>query len=234
MTTLDLNLALGPSFEIAIASTIPPIGLTIVNNSGPTINAVQETPLGVTIDPTPGFQITVQPTGNTDDDITLNLNPVTEIGIAIQQNVPPSYDITVSQPQNFQLVAGIASSNVGGGGSTTGTIDLSVTAQVFLDGYRAVQIDGLYVQPNEDSLSRYAGVTREPINTGNVGTVVKEGLITNNGWSWTNGLPIFVQANGVLTQTLPTHPWRRIGYAVSPTQINLDPFPFLELSSNNW
>lgn len=231
--TLDLNLALGPSFQLNLSSNIPPLGLTIVNNSGPTFNAVQSTPLALNVDPAPGLQLTVQQQG-ADPDITLNLNPTPAISLGIVQNVPPSYDITVTPVQNFQLVAGIASSNVGGGGPTTGTVDLAVTAGVFLDSYRAVTVLGFYVQPNEDSLSRYAGVTREPINTGNLGTVVKEGLITNNGWSWTNGAPIFVTNNGVLTQTLPSHPWRRIGYAVSPTQINLDSFPFLELSSELW
>lgn len=232
--TLDLNLALGPSFQLSLASSIPALGLTIVNNSGPTFNAVQASPLDLNIDPAVGLQLTVQQQVAGADEITLNLDPTPAISLGIVQNIPPSYDITVTPVQNFQLVAGIASSNIGGGGSTTGTIDLSVTAAYFLDSFRAITVEGQYVMPNEDSLSRYAGVTREPINTGNAGTVVKEGLITNNGWSWTNGSAIFVTSNGVLTQTLPSSPWRRIGYAVSPTQINLDPFPFLELASQLW
>lgn len=233
--TLDLNLALGPSFQLNIQSGIAPLGLSIINMSGPTFTANPPTALDVTIQPSNALALTIEQCGPNDPDITLNLNPTPAINLAVTQNVPEPLDINISPVQNFQLVAGIAASNVGGGGgSTTGTIDLSVTAGVFLDSYRAVQVDGFYCQPNEDSLSRYAGVTREPINTGNVGTVVKEGLITNNGWSWTNGAPIFIQANGVLTQTLPTHPWRRIGYAVSPTQINLDPFPFMELSTQQW
>jgi hypothetical protein len=232
--TLDLNVALGPQFALNIQSAIPPLGLSIVNLSGPTFTANPPTALDVTIQQPTGLALTIEQCGPNDPDITLNLNPAPAINLAVTQNTPDPMDINITPVQNFQLVAGIAGSVIGGGGPTTGTIDLSITAGVFLDSWRAVTVEGFYVQPNEDSLSRYAGVTREPINTGNLGTVVKEGLVTNNGWAWTPGCPIYVEANGVLTQTLPSPSWRRIGYAVSPTQINLDPFPFLELASSQW
>ncbi len=232
--TLDLNLALGPSFQLNIVSGVSALGLTIVNNSGPSFSAQPASALDVNISQVQGLQLTIEQQ-SADEDIQLSLNTQPAINLSIAQNIPPPYDLSITPVQNLTLVAGIAASNIGGGGgSSTGTVDLSVTAGVFLLGYRAVTIEGFYAQPNEDSLSRYAGVTREPINVGSTGTVVKEGLITNNGWAWTAGFPIYVNTNGVLTQVLPSYPNRRIGYAVTPTQLNLDPFPFLELASALW
>lgn len=138
----------------------------------------------------------------------------------------------------FTLEVGVKSSSLfansgGGGGSSSGTVDVSVTAAVGIAAYRAVTILGTYVQPNYASLSSYAGVSRSSMAPGVTADVVRSGLL-NGGGPWIPNQPVFVTNNGVLTQTLPSESWRRIGYAVSASQVNLDPFPFLELSSANW
>lgn len=52
------------------------------------------------------------------------------------------------------------------------------------------------------------------------------GEMTDNTWSWTPGAPIYVGANGVLTQVVPTSPGatfcRRIASAITATEILLD------------
>ncbi len=94
--------------------------------------------------------------------------------------------------------------------------------------YRAVGYDGLFTQPNADSLSRYAGVTRMATVIGDPIDVVRQGLMTEAGWNWTPNQPVFISANGVITQTVPVGtPIRRIGWAISATELNLDPYPII-------
>lgn len=54
------------------------------------------------------------------------------------------------------------------------------------------------------------------------------GRLADNDWSWTAGLPIYVGANGVLTQTKPTSPaavWTRIiAVAETPRIIMMQQF----------
>lgn len=145
----------------------------------------------------------------------------------------PSQQITVEPPTNFTLTVGDTAGGISAI-TSTGTLDVAITASEALGQFIAVTVDGFLCQPNEDSLSRYAGVTRSPIAVGQAGSVVKEGLITNNGWSFTAGQPVYVSTSGQLTQSLTSYPFRRIGYAVSPTQLNLDPFGFLELATAQW
>lgn len=106
------------------------------------------------------------------------------------------------------------------GGVTT------VTAAEALGGFRAVTVEGLHCEGTDAiELAKYAGVT---VTSGTLGSEVeirKNGLITLTGETLTPNQPIFVGANGVLTQVLPMNPFRRIGWAVTTEIVNLDPFP---------
>lgn len=55
-------------------------------------------------------------------------------------------------------------------------------------------------------------------------TVLLLGTASDNGWAWTPGQPVFVGANGALTQTFnPAWAWLvQVGVAISPTQIAID------------
>jgi len=141
--------------------------------------------------------------------------------------------------QVVQIVVGAKTSSLfanNGGGGAAGTNAYSgstITASAPLAGMRAVTVLGTYCQPNYDSLSSYAGVTVNSMAQGATGSVIKEGLLQGGG-PWIPSVPIYVYNDGVLTQSLNLPEWRRIGYAVTASQVNLDPFPFLELSSANW
>lgn len=104
------------------------------------------------------------------------------------------------------------------------TVDVEIIAYQDMGLYRATTILGVYCEPTYESLSEYAGITRFAVIAGNRVKVTKFGLITENSWSWTPNAPIFVGNSGMLSQSFQNLPVRRIGYAVSPTQINLDPF----------
>jgi len=107
---------------------------------------------------------------------------------------------------------------------------LSVVAAENLGAARAIQIDGFYVQPNAESLSLYAGVSSNSALIGENVAVTKEGRFSDPSFSFTPNLPIFVIADGILTQTAPQNGFvRRIGFALTETVINLDPFPTIGL-----
>ena len=132
--------------------------------------------------------------------------------------------LTVTQPAVFNLVVGTASSG-SGSGSATGTVDVAVTATEPLPAARAVTADGELCQLNTQSLDSYAGITRTAFGTGEAGSVVREGLFTEASWTWTPDVPVYLDANGLLTQVPTAPPVRRVGYAVATDQVMLDPFP---------
>ena len=50
--------------------------------------------------------------------------------------------------------------------------------------------------------------------------------MTGPSWTWTQGLPLFIGASGVLTQTAPlAGKTRRVGIALTATLINIDFLP---------
>ncbi|AWY09385.1 hypothetical protein vBRpoPV13_28 [Ruegeria phage vB_RpoP-V13] len=162
-------------------------------------------------------------------DVTLNavFGPRYEIVIANDIiTLDERFNLTLEQREPLRL-------NVGTGFNATptnnsGTLDVTIIAQQVVNAYRAVGYDGLFTQPNADSLSRYAGVTRMATVIGDPIDVVRQGLMTEAGWNWTPNQPVFISANGVITQTVPVGtPIRRIGWAISATELNLDPYPII-------
>ena len=138
----------------------------------------------------------------------------------------PRYVLSFQQGTNtFNLNIGSAAS--GGGYTPSGTLDVALIAGQNLNAWRAVGYDGLFTQPNRDSLSKYAGVTRAATNQGDSLSVVRIGFLSEDSWTWTPNAPVFCTTDGVLTQSVPVGILRRIGWAISPTQINLDPYPII-------
>ena len=112
--------------------------------------------------------------------------------------------------------------------TVTGTLDVRITATSTVNAFRAIGYDGVFTQPNLVSLSKYAGVTRAAVASGEVATVVRVGLMEENGWNWTPDAPIFITTDGVLTQTVPVVGGvRRVAYALTATKINLEPYPVI-------
>lgn len=165
------------------------------------------------------------------DRISLNASfgPQYEIVIANDVlNLNDRFELTLEQREPLRIEVGTAF-NGSGSGNSSGTLDVTITAQEVINAFRAVGYDGYFTQPDADSLSRYAGVTRMATVIGDPINVVRSGLMTENGWNWTPNQPVFISANGVLTQTQPSvgNPIRRIGWAITATQLNLDPYPII-------
>jgi len=163
-------------------------------------------------------------------DISLNatFGPRYEIVIANDViGLDSNFNLTLQQQEPLRLNVGTGFNDVPL--TTSGTLNVTITAQQVVNAFRAVGYDGLFTQPTADSLSRYAGVTRMATVIGDPINVVRSGLMTENGWTWTPNLPVFIAADGVLTQTQPSVgiPVRRIGWAISATELNLDPYPII-------
>jgi len=107
------------------------------------------------------------------------------------------------------------------------TVDVEVVTTVAVGAFRAVGYDGAYTLQNANSLSNYAGVTKVAYSIGVDARLVRVGSIIESSWTWTVNGPIFITGNGTLTQTPGSIPLRRIGWAMSATQINFDPFPII-------
>lgn len=160
-------------------------------------------------------------------DINATFGPRYEVVINNDQvEIDDNFDLTlqVSEPLRIAVGTGYNINPV-----STGTLDVTITAMEAVGQYRAVGYDGMYTQPDADSLAAYAGVTRMATIPGDPINVVRSGLITEGAWTWTPDAPIFIGADGVLTQTQPTagNPVRRIGWAISATELNLDPYPII-------
>ena len=117
----------------------------------------------------------------------------------------------------------------GPSGDVSNTLDVTITAQEPLEVFRAVGYNGMYTQPVADSLIIYAGITRIAATINDPINVVRSGLMTENSWTWTPNAPIFIEIDGTLTQTQPLagNPIRRIGWAISLTEVVLDPYPII-------
>lgn len=105
----------------------------------------------------------------------------------------------------------------------------SVVASEPLGGHRAVTADGLHATPQ--TLDRLVGITLGAGPLGAAVQYVSRGLMTEASWAWQAGAPVFVGLAGVLTQTPPVSgPARRVAWALSATEINVDLQPIIQLS----
>lgn len=139
--------------------------------------------------------------------------------------------VALPATQVIQLNVGTKSSSLfgTGGGSTVivSSEGVEITASEPLGAFRAVTHSGYYCDPTEEDLSSYAGVTTVAMVSGSTGVAIRTGLISDSLWTLTPNQSVFISANGILTQTPTALPLRRIGWAVSTTEINLDPFPII-------
>ncbi len=168
-------------------------------------------------------QLTVETTADNQLDFFIEADANTEFTLELNTNPDFSVDMEIDL---FTVDIGPhTANNINPNVVSSATLDVIVTAAISLSLYRAVTGDGLYCEPTQPSLERYAGVTKVAVSPGNDVSLIRVGKLTDNMWSWTPDAPIFVGASGVLTQVSASSPVRRIGWAMSATQINFDPFP---------
>jgi len=146
--------------------------------------------------------------------ITQDLGPQFTVAAASEQL---TLEVGVKSSSLFSLVVNNPSSSDG----------IEVIAKTTIGAYKAVTQNGYICQPTLADVSNYAGITTVAYVLNDTMTAVRTGRLTEASWLWTPNTPIFIGVDGVLTQTVPSYPIRRIGWAVSATQINLDPYPII-------
>lgn len=134
--------------------------------------------------------------------------------------------VSLNTPEVITVIAGGDQGPPGIPGPAGGTA-LQVLAATAIGGHRAVVLDatGRAIYADNSQLSHMhkvlgmtlnAGVMDDPIN------VVRYAEITEPSWEWVLDTPVFVGANGVLTQTVPAFPAafsQIVGFPVSATTL---------------
>lgn len=94
-----------------------------------------------------------------------------------------------------------------------------------LSGHRAVLLDdsGVLIYADSSTLSHAGsvlGVTLGAISSGESGDIVERGQIVEATWSWTPRAAIYLQPNGVLSQTPPSSGFVCVvGFAMTSTKM---------------
>lgn len=117
------------------------------------------------------------------------------------------------------------------GVNAEGGAEQAERAAIALGGQRAVYLseDGLrYADAMDQSTAfRLVGITSGAVDAGESVAVRRQGEMRDSAWSWDVSLPVFLGANGVLTQTNPRELGADVslilGYPLSPTSMLVSP-----------
>ena len=91
------------------------------------------------------------------------------------------------------------------------TDTVGIIAAENLGGHRIVTVDGYYASKDtETDKFKVLGMTTGAASITAEATVQISGFIEEPSWNWTVGTPVFLSANGLLTQTVPTSGYRQI------------------------
>ena len=124
-----------------------------------------------------------------------------------------------------------------GSGSDVGQVRVTLTASATLSGHRAVTLrpDGTLEYADNTTLSHLhvpIWLTTAAIMSGDSGEVLLYGVFTEPSWSWTPDTPLYLGANGIITQSVPTAPalfLAQVGIATGPTTVFIDRQPSILL-----
>lgn len=123
--------------------------------------------------------------------------------------------------------------NISGSGSAGTAIDNVGTAAIALGGQRAVYLSGTglrYATSADISTLDVVGITVGAVNSGDLVTYRVSGVLTDPSFNFVPG-PIFLGANGLLTQTIPlTGGTAVLGVALSATSMSVRILQPIELA----
>lgn len=149
--------------------------------------------------------------------------PVSPIMLLSEQD---SSTVLVSVQENTTIVSGgVGFPGPPGPAGPVGSSNITAAAGEPLGGHRAVVLDadGLaWYADNTDAqhLGRVVGITLSAAVLGADATLQSAGYITEPSWNWTPYQPVYLSANGLLTQTPPTTGFMQVlGVALSATSL---------------
>lgn len=112
--------------------------------------------------------------------------------------------------------------------TTTGQYSDPIAASASLSALRVVIVNESGLLAYADSATpahafRVVGLLASAVSSGESVAVLIDGLIADSGWNWTIGSPIFIGANGVLTQTPPESGFlQQVATPITATQIDFE------------
>lgn len=159
-----------------------------------------------------------------DGDLDVTVTEVTE-NFTISTDVPDTVNIADTTDEvnlTFAEIVQPITQNI--------TNDNSVftgTAAVDLGGHRIVVSIGSQIDyadnTNPTHASIVTGITTQAVLAGNPVEVTISGEVSEGSWNWTLNQPIFLTANGLMTQTAPpTGFLLQVGYPTSATSMVVD------------
>lgn len=163
--------------------------------------------------------------------IRLALQPLRAIRVERNPDQPVRLE-RLTQDAPVLRLAGVMTLLAAGSGATTG-IDREASAEQMIPGHRAVSFDGSggawLAEPGSSEFAGIGGVSSGAATSGALATVRLQGVLEEPSWNWSEG-PIWVGAEGALTQVLPTSGYLvRAGIALAPTVIHVDPLTIAKL-----
>ncbi len=144
------------------------------------------------------------------------LQPVTQIGTILEPSQPPI------------VVGTLLGTGIAGPPGPAGATGIQVPAAVPIGGNRVVYTDAnfeaRYADPSDAATyATIVGVTEGAASAGDMLTIMRTGVMTEGGWSWTPGALVYLGTNGTLTQTVPTSgALVVIGSAINATKLLID------------
>lgn len=161
--------------------------------------------------------------------------PEVEAVVVVQPSSPAAAVATVPATPAVVVIPGVVSSGGGGGDGTSVTTSRITSAA--LSGYRVMSEDPdgtVHYADNTDLSDAYSiiGLSLTAASLGASINIRMYGYVTNAGWAWTPGQPIFLSDIGHLTQTPPQAPAvfsMVVGLALSPTTMLVRPELPIEL-----
>lgn len=104
---------------------------------------------------------------------------------------------------------------------------IELPAAVSLGGHRVVaSVSGspIYADSSNNNLiGLVIGITARAVSAGQVALIQVYGPMSEVSWNWTPDSPLFVGADGALTQSAPTSGWvQEVARAISATRIMID------------
>jgi hypothetical protein len=120
--------------------------------------------------------------------------------------------------------------------STDTAFVVTYAAGITLSGHRVVVVypdSRAHYADNQvmDDMPRVMGITMGAVSEGNPCDIQVFGEMIESSWSWTEGRPIFLGGNGLLTQTVPTTGFQmEVAFAVTPQKIMIEIKPPIVLA----
>lgn len=166
-------------------------------------------------------------------------------GAIAQQQVRTGVSLRIAKDEQIIDVAGLDYNGNDGKivriNSTSDGLELTPSSTIFeeggltivrtageaLGGHRAAYVagDGLIYHANPNSTARFTiGVTTGAAALGADVTIQCEGVIIEPSWSWSGSEVVWLAANGVLTQVVPTTGTAlQVGIPAGPTALRIEP-----------